>query len=44
MRGLAIGRGRADGCASLGYGKRVIGQIDQLREHVVLPDFDFDAN
>ena len=31
-------------CAGPGYGKRVIGQIDQLREYVVLPEFGLNAN
>ena len=29
--------------ASPGFGKRVIDQLDQLREHTVLTDVDFDA-
>ena len=44
--GLNIAQGPAGELsprASPGFGKRVIDQLDQLREHTVLPDFDFDA-
>ena len=42
--GLALGlAGELSPRASPGFGKRVIDQLDRLREHTVLSDFDFDA-